>query len=159
MAPTLIAMFLVIALPIVSIIVQSLHIEHPAVLRTTETCQPFGGCVTETNIDAAATAALRAAEPLGRFNGIATHLGRNHLAVEQIGAVLAGAEGPAEALRRVYDLPLCRALALALAFTLTYSLLVTPSAMALGLAIPIVLLVMFFQRHLVSGLTAGAMQG
>jgi ABC-type sugar transport system permease subunit len=131
MFPSLLAMVLFIALPIVSIIVQSLHIEHPQVLRQTETCQPLGGCQTETVVDQDATAALRAAEPLGQWNGFGTYLDRNHLAVEELGAVLADDAGWRAALGQVMNLPFWRALA----FTLTYCLLVTPLAMVLGLVI------------------------
>ena len=58
--PSLIAMVLFIALPIVSVIVQSLHVEHARVLVEVESCQPFGGCTTETRVDTAAMAELRA---------------------------------------------------------------------------------------------------
>ena len=69
MGPSLVAMFLFIALPIVSIFVQSLHIEHSQVVVLSETCQPFDGCTQSTSVDAAATAQLRAEQPLGQFDG------------------------------------------------------------------------------------------
>jgi ABC-type sugar transport system permease subunit len=131
MGPSLIAMLLFIALPIVSIVVQSLHIEHPAVLVTSETCQPFGGCTTTTVVDAAATARLREADPLGRFNGLGTYFDRNHLALSEIGAILRDNQGFGDAMRRIYNLPLYKALA----FTVTYCVLVTPLAMILGFLI------------------------
>ena len=46
--PSIVAMLLFIALPIVSVIVQSLYVEHEKVLVTVENSQPFGGCTTET---------------------------------------------------------------------------------------------------------------
>jgi len=46
--PSLITMLLFIALPIVSVVVQSLHIEHEAVLNEVENCGPFG-CKKRTN--------------------------------------------------------------------------------------------------------------
>lgn len=128
MAPSLIAMALFIALPIVSIVVQSLYIDHPQVLIQTETCQPFGGCVTESTVDVAATARLREEAPLGQFNGFGTYLDRNHLAAAEIAALWQGTEGWGDFLAGVYNLPLWRALA----FTLTYCVVVTLAAMTLG---------------------------
>ena len=57
--PTLTAMILFIALPIVSVFIQSLHVEHEQVLITTESCGPFG-CEETTTVDQEATEALRA---------------------------------------------------------------------------------------------------
>jgi multiple sugar transport system permease protein len=131
MGPSLLAMLLFIALPIVSIVVQSLFIEHPQVIVTSETCQPFGGCTTTSTVDAAATAALREEEPLGQFNGLGTYVDRNHLAFAEVGAILRDSDGIGDALSRIYNLPLYRALA----FTVTYCLVVTPLAMILGLLI------------------------
>ena len=68
-APTGLAMLLFIAFPIVSVVVQSIHAPHEAVLKVVETCTPFN-CTEETSIDQDATAALREAEPLGRFVGL-----------------------------------------------------------------------------------------
>ena len=48
--PTLSAMILFIALPIVSIFVQSLFIQHEQVLVVAESCGPFG-CKESTAID------------------------------------------------------------------------------------------------------------
>jgi ABC-type sugar transport system permease subunit len=131
MGPSLLAMFLFIALPIVSIFVQSLHIEHPQVVIETETCQPFGGCVTTTGVDAAATARLREEQPLGQFNGFGTYVDRNHLAFSELGAILADNDGIGDAVSRIYNLPLYRALA----FTIAYTAIVTPLAMLLGFLI------------------------
>ena len=129
MAPSLIAMLLFIALPIVSIFVQSLHIEHPQVVVVSETCQPFSGCVEATRVDAAATAALRAEQPLGQFNGVGTYIDRNHLAFAEVRTILTDGEG--DVIARLYNLPLYRALA----FTVAYTAIVTPLAMILGLFI------------------------
>ena len=49
--PSLAAMLLFIALPIVSVAIQSLYVEHQQVLVETENCQPFGGCTKETKVD------------------------------------------------------------------------------------------------------------
>ena len=129
--PSALAMLLFIAAPIVSIVVQSLYVEHDKVIVETETCQPFGGCVKESTVDAAATEAVRLAAPLGKWNGFQTYGDRNHLAFAEIGAIVAGASGLGDMLLRIYDLPFYRALL----FTLTYTLVVTPAAMALGLVI------------------------
>lgn len=131
MAPSLIAMILFIALPILSIVVQSLYVEHPQVLIQTETCQPLGGCVTETSIDAAATEALRAEAPLGQFNGLNTYIDRNHLAFADVAALWQSSEGVGDFVSGMMNLRFYRALA----FTLVYCLTVTPLAMALGFGI------------------------
>ncbi len=126
--PSLLAMFVFIALPIVSVAVQSLFVEHQQVLVTVENCQPFGGCTSETRVDTAASQALKEAEPLGRFNGLGTYLNRSHLAVAELGAILADNTGIADAAGRIYNLPFYRALV----FTLAYTFIVTPLAMILG---------------------------
>ncbi|HEV7293140.1 MAG TPA: sugar ABC transporter permease [Devosia sp.] len=129
--PSLIAMVLFIALPVVSVVVQSLHVEHGRVLVEVENCQPFGGCTTELRVDTAATEALKEAQPLGQFNGFGTYLNRGHLAVDEIGAILASNSGLGDVVNRIYNLPFYKALA----FTLVYCFVVTPLAMVLGFAI------------------------
>lgn len=129
--PSLFAMILFIALPIVSVAVQSLYVEHERVLVSVENCQPFGGCTTETRVDTAATEQLRREQPLGRFNGFDTYTNRGHLAVAELGAIFANNSGIADIATRIYNLPFYRALV----FTLAYALFVTPLAMALGFAI------------------------
>lgn len=131
MAPSLFAMILFIALPIVSIVVQSLYIEHPQVVIQTETCQPLGGCTTAATVDAAATRALREAAPLGQFNGLRTYTDRNHLAFADLGRLWQSRDSLGDFLAGVMNLRFYRALA----FTLVYCLTVTPLAMALGLAL------------------------
>ena len=56
--PTLSAMILFIALPIVSVFIQSLYVQHEQVLVVSESCGPFG-CTETTSIDAEATAKIR----------------------------------------------------------------------------------------------------
>jgi multiple sugar transport system permease protein len=129
--PSLIAMVLFIALPIVSVVVQSLFVAHERVIVEVENCQPFGGCTKEVRVDSAATAQLQAEQPLGRFNGLGTYLNRAHLAVAEIGTILSSNNGLGDALTRIYNLPFYKALA----FTLTFCFVVTPLAMALGFAI------------------------
>ncbi len=129
--PSLAAMILFIALPIISVAVQSLYVQHDKVVVETETCAPFGGCKKETRVDADATAKLRHEEPLGKFNGLGTYLDRNHLAIGEIKAILANNAGLGNAIVQIYRLPFYKALS----FTLTYTFLVTPLAMALGFCI------------------------
>ena len=64
--PTATAMLLFIALPMVSVVVQSMHAPHPQVILQVENCTPFG-CTKSTTVDQAATKALRDEKPLGRF--------------------------------------------------------------------------------------------
>lgn len=128
--PSALAMLLFIAVPIGSVLVQSLYVEHAKVLTTVQSCSPFG-CTDDTQVDEAATADLIRREPLGRFNGLGTYTDRAHLAFGEIGAILAGNSGAGDIARRIYALPFYRALS----FTLAYTVLVTPLAMALGFAI------------------------
>lgn len=128
--PSLAAMILFIALPIVSVAVQSLYVEHEQVIKTVENCGPFG-CSEETTVDQEATQALREAEPLGRFNGLGTYLNRNHLATEEVGIAWAESESWGDFGSRLMNLPLYKALA----FTLTYTFVVAPLVLVLGLAV------------------------
>lgn len=128
--PSIVAMILFIALPIGSVLVQSLYVEHGQILVEVENCGPFG-CTTETRVDAAATANLREAEPLGQFNGLGTYFNRGHLAVDELAAIFADNDGLGDIVKRVYNLPFYKAVA----FTLAYTFLVTPVGMALGFAV------------------------
>lgn len=130
--PTLTAMILFIALPIVSVFVQSLHVEHEQVLVVSESCGPFG-CTETTKIDQEATAALRAEKPLGQFNGIGTYLNRAHLATAEIAEAWRTTDSFGAFFGEVLDLPFYWALA----FTLTYTFVVTPFVLVLGLAIAV----------------------
>ncbi|EAR52894.1 ABC transporter, membrane spanning protein [Oceanicola granulosus HTCC2516] len=130
--PTLSAMVLFIALPIVSVFIQSLHIEHEQVLVVSESCGPFG-CEQTTEVDLEASAALREAQPLGRFNGFATYTNRAHLAFDEIAEAWRTTEDTGAFLRRVFDLPFYKALT----FTLTYTAVVTPLVLVLGLAVAV----------------------
>ncbi len=129
--PSLIAMVLFIALPIVSVVVQSLYVSHEQVMVEVENCQPFGGCSKELRVDAAATATLREEQPLGRFNGLGTYVNRAHLATAELGAILSSDSDLGTKWVQVLNLPFYKALI----FTLVYCFVVTPLAMALGFAI------------------------
>ena len=130
--PTLTAMVLFIALPIVSVFLQSLHVQHEQVLVVSESCGPFG-CEETTEVDAAATEALRREQPLGRFNGLDTYLNRSHLAVDEVAEAWRDSESFGEFRRKVYNLPFYKALS----FTVVYTAVVTPLVLLLGLAIAI----------------------
>ena len=130
--PTLSAMVLFIALPIVSVAIQSLYIEHEQVLVVTESCGPFG-CNETTTVDTEATEALRQAQPLGQFNGLGTYLNRAHLAFGEIGEAWRTTDDMGAFFAAVFDLPFYQALA----FTLTYTFVVTPLVLVLGLAIAV----------------------
>lgn len=128
--PSLLAMVLFITLPIVSVVVQSMFVEHEAVLTTVESCGPFG-CETQTKVDTEAMAALREAAPMGKFAGLSNYLNHNHLAIDDLRAIFSDNQGLGDIASRLMNLPFYRALA----FTLTYCFFVTPVAMALGFAV------------------------
>jgi ABC-type sugar transport system permease subunit len=130
--PTLTAMILFIALPIVSVIIQSLHVEHEQVLITVENCGPFG-CTESVTVDQDATQALREAAPLGQFNGFGTYTNRAHLAFGELGEAWRTTDTWSAFWNRVMSLPFYAALA----FTLTYTFVVTPFVLVLGLAIAV----------------------
>lgn len=130
--PTLTAMVLFIALPIVSVFNQSLHVQHEQVLIETESCGPFG-CTATTAVDQEATRALREAQPLGRFNGFGTYVNRNHLAFADVGEAWRVSKSLGEFWGRLMNLPFYKALV----FTLTYTAVVTPLVIILGLAIAV----------------------
>ena len=123
-------MFLFIALPLVSVVVQSLHIEHEAVLIEVENCGPFG-CKQELQIDVEETAKLKEARPLGQFNGFGTYTNRNHLAFTEVGQAWQSSTGLRDFMSKAYNLPFYRALA----FTLTYTFVVTPLVIIFGFMI------------------------
>lgn len=128
--PSAAAMFLFIALPIVSVLIQSVYAPHEQVIREVENCNVFG-CNTATVVDAGATRALREAEPLGRFVGTTIYSDRNHLALSEIGEAWDASTGIGGFVSSVLNLPFYGALA----FTLTYTAVVTPLAIILGFVI------------------------
>ena len=128
--PSSIAMLLFIALPIASVLIQSVYAPHEQVIIEVENCGPFG-CTRSTSIDQEATAALREAEPLGRFVGSEIYLNRNHLATAEIAQFWTDAPSLGAFWSQVMNLPFYGALA----FTLTYTFVVTPGAIILGFVI------------------------
>jgi ABC-type sugar transport system permease subunit len=128
--PSMLAMVLFIAVPLVSLVVQSLYVAHPQVMIEQETCDPFG-CKTETRVDVAAMQALNAAEPQGRFNGLGTYLDAAHLATTELDTIWSTAPDWRTGLGQTLNLPFYRALV----FTLVYTAVVSPLSLALGLLI------------------------
>lgn len=123
-------MFLFIALPIASVVIQSVFTPHDAVLIETENCDPFG-CKTETIIDQDATARIRSEQPLGKFVGLNIYLDRGHLAISELATAWNSAQSVDEFFEQVNNLPLYKALG----FTLTFTFTVTPLMLAFGLLI------------------------
>ena len=126
--PTASAMILFIAFPIISVLLQSVHAPHPAVLVEVETCTPLVGCTVETTMDQDATQAIREAEPLGRFIGLDIFFDRGHLAVKEVGEIIRYSNSFNEAFSKLSNLPFYRALA----FTLTFTFIVTPFVIIFG---------------------------
>ena len=81
--PSAFVMLLFIALPIISVGIQSLFIQHEQVIETVENCGPFG-CKQTQQINYEATKSLIEEKPLGRFVGLQAYTNRNHLAFEEI---------------------------------------------------------------------------
>ncbi|MEO1744999.1 MAG: sugar ABC transporter permease [Pseudomonadota bacterium] len=128
--PSAAAMLLFIALPIVSVFVQSLHAEHEQVMKEVETCSVFS-CETQVTVDAEATQLLYEEDPLGQFVGLANYTNRAHLAFDELGALWQSTSSVGEFIAGMGNFPFYRALA----FTLTYTFVVTPLVIALGFVI------------------------
>ena len=131
--PTASAMVLFISFPIISVLVQSVHAPHPAVLVEVETCTPLVGCTLETTMDQDATKAIREAEPLGRFIGLEIFFDRGHLAVKEVREIIRNSNSFNEVFSKLSNLPFYRALA----FTLTFTFIVTPFVIIFGFLIAI----------------------
>lgn len=130
--PSALAMFLFIALPIVSVFTQSLYVAHDQVVEEVETCAVFS-CTTELRVDAEATARLYEERPLGKFAGISNYLNRSHLAVNEVGEAWRTSSGLGDFLSRIYNLPFYKALS----FTLAYTFIVTPLVIVFGFMIAV----------------------
>jgi ABC-type sugar transport system permease subunit len=128
--PTGLAMLLFIAMPIVSVVTQSLFTPHEAVLVTVETCTPFS-CAQETTIDQEATAALREQSPMGRFVGFDIYTDRGHLAFSEVAQAWHSSDSFGEFLKQLNNLPFYRAMG----FTIVFVFVVTPLVIAMGLLI------------------------
>jgi multiple sugar transport system permease protein len=130
--PSALAMILFIFLPLVSIIIQSLHVSHEQVIISVENCGPFG-CKQSTMIDQEATDALRAENPLGRYAGATTYLDRGHLAVNEVGEAWQTSDTLRDFGAQMLNLPFYKAMA----FTLTFTFVVTPLVIIFGFMIAV----------------------
>ena len=128
--PSALLMLLFIAMPIVSVVTQSLYTAHEQIIVEVENCGPFG-CTKSTSIDQEATEALRAAEPLGKFAGLDVYTDRNHLAISEVGSLWIEADGLPDFGASLMNLPFYKAMG----FTLTYTAVVTPLTIILGFMI------------------------
>jgi ABC-type sugar transport system permease subunit len=129
--PTLTAMILFIALPIVSVIIQSLHIEHEQVLITVENCGPSAAPKTVAVDQEATEGAARGRRSAGSTGSAPTPTARIWLSAR---SGRPGAPPTPWARSWTGDEP---AVLRALAFTLTYTFVVTPFVLVLGLAIAV----------------------
>ena len=125
-------MFLFIALPIISVALQSVFTPHDQVLVTVENCGPFG-CSEETSVDTEATAELRKQQPLGKFSGLDIYFDRGHIATKEVSAAWNSNDTWGGFFSDIGNLPLYRALA----FTLVFTFFSTPLLMILGFMIAI----------------------
>ena len=128
--PTGCAMILFIALPIVSVIIQSLFVQHEQVLVVSENCDPFG-CTQSTKIDLEAT---ESPVPDRRWGSSTASAPTSTAPISRLlksADAWARAEGFGEFWNEVSNLPFYRALT----FTLTYTFFVTPLVLILGLVI------------------------
>ena len=125
--PSLFVMLLFIAVPIISVGVQSLFIQHEQVIETVENCGPFG-CKQTQQINYEATETLRKEKPLGRFVGLEAYTNRNHLAFQEVRESWVKSGTYQEFYKDVMNLPFYKALV----FTLTYTAFVTPMVLILG---------------------------
>ena len=130
--PTTLAMLLFIALPIVSVIIQSMYAPHEQVIVETENCDLFG-CKKSTMVDQEATRALREAEPLGRFVGTDIYTNRGHLAIGELAESWRNSASWGAFFSDLMNLPFYRALA----FTLTFTFVVTPLVIIIGFMIAV----------------------
>jgi ABC-type sugar transport system permease subunit len=125
--PSLTAMVLFIALPLISIAYQSFFIERPRDLVVVQVCDPFG-CEAENQVATSVGPTTHSRSLAGRFNGFGTYLNSTHLAVTEVKAIVSNSPNFTYTVRRIFDLPFYRALA----FTLCYTFVVTPLSIALG---------------------------
>ena len=127
MSPSIAAMVLFIAVPIISIALQSLHSEPDKVVEVIETCGPFG--CTETTL--VTDAAEDAGGFFGVFSGLSNYTNRNHLALSEVSVLWSEAGSFRKFLAGVLNLPFYRAMT----FTLTYTFCVTPLVLLFGLLV------------------------
>lgn len=139
--PTALAMLLFIALPLTSIVSQSLHTPHDKVLLTIETCDPFG-CKSSTSVDHEATQKLKEEKPLGKLVGLKIYFDRGHLAINEVAGFWKNKTSMSDFFSSLKNLPFYRAMG----FTLAFTFVVTPLVILFGFIIA--LAVNAVNRHL-----------
>ena len=130
--PSSLAMIIFILMPLISIVVQSLHVEHSQVMTTVENCGPFG-CTQATMVNQEETDKINSEAPLGQFAGFTTYLDRGHLAVEEVKLAWNSSDNWRKFAAKMLNLPFYKALA----FTLTFTFVVTPLVIILGFFIAV----------------------
>ena len=125
--PSAFVMILFIAVPIISVGIQSLFIQHEQVIETVENCGPFG-CKQTQQINHEATKTLREEKPLGRFVGLQAYTNRNHLAIQELKESWGKSKNFIGFFKDLMNLPFYKALV----FTITYTAFVTPMVLVLG---------------------------
>jgi multiple sugar transport system permease protein len=130
--PSALAMLLFIFFPIVSVIVQSVHVEHEQVIKIVETCDLFG-CKESTTVDHDANAALRSERPLGQFSGLKIYADRNHLAIDDLGGNWISSKSWRDFGTQILNLPFYKAIT----FTLVFTFVVTPLVIIFGFVVAV----------------------
>ncbi|MEZ5776986.1 MAG: sugar ABC transporter permease [Paracoccaceae bacterium] len=131
--PSLLAMILFIAIPIISVAYQSFFVEHEQILVEVESSGPFGA-TKELRVDTAAMAKQREESPMGRYNGLGTYTNSGHLAIDELSQIFSTSGSFGETVSRIMNLPFYKALV----FTIAYVFIVTPLVIILGFVIAVV---------------------
>ncbi len=132
-APSMIAMILLIALPLVGVTYQSMFREHQKPLKEVQNCTVdfmtnTQKCVTSVSVD---LEKLKEKKGIGEFVGLKLYGGYQLFAFEAIGKEWEKRKSLGHVISRVFNLPLYNALT----FTLTYTFVTTPFVLLLGLVV------------------------
>ena len=132
-APSMIAMILLIALPLVGVTYQSMFREHQKPLKEVQNCTVdfmtnTQKCVTSVSVD---LEKLKEQKGIGEFVGLKLYGGYQLFAFEAIGKEWEKRKSLGQFISRVFNLPLYNALT----FTLTYTFVTTPFILLLGLVV------------------------
>ena len=132
-APSMIAMILLIALPLVGVTYQSMFREHQKPLKEVQNCTVdfmtnTQKCVTSVSVD---LEKLKEQKGVGEFVGLKLYGGYQLFAFEAIGKEWEKRKSLGQFISRVFNLPLYNALT----FTLTYTFVTTPFILLLGLVV------------------------
>jgi len=132
-APSMIAMILLIALPLVGITYQSMFREHQKPLKEVQTCTAdfltnTQKCETSVAVD---FEKLKKQKGIGEFVGLKLYGGYKLFAFEAIGKEWEKRKSLSQFIGRFFNLPFYNALI----FTLTYTFVATPFVILLGLIV------------------------